>query len=146
MRRIAQFVLVLIALSTAAPARLLAQSADDLTKFRNRETSLWESVKNKELDQIRKVFDKNYVAVYDYGIVGLAQEVDGISKMTMRSYRLSDVKLNRIDNLNVIVAYRVDLEGEAEGQSMSGAYNAMTLWHRRGNQWSVAAHTEVKAK
>lgn len=147
MRRASWMVLPIIALvSIVAPARSLAQSADDVSKFRERETAVWESVKNKQLGPIRRVFDKDYVAVYDAGIIGLADELDGMGKVTLRSYRLSDFRMQRLDNLNMLVAYKVVVDGEMGGESISGTYNNLTVWHRRGNSWSVAAHTEVKAK
>jgi hypothetical protein len=73
-----------LTLTVALPARSLAQAQDDATKFRNRETAVWESVKNKELESIRKVFDNDYVAVYEDGIVDRSAEVAGMAKMTLR--------------------------------------------------------------
>ena len=138
------FLWAAVLVSLATPSRSFAQ--DDLTKFRTRETAVWESVKLKELESIRKVFDQDYLAVYDNGINGLAQELDGMSKVTLRSYQLSDFRLHRVDPLNVAVAYTAVVDGEMAGQSLSGTYHALTMWHRRGNQWTVAAHSEVKAK
>ncbi len=140
------FLPIAAALSLAAPDRALAQSKDDVTKFKNRETAVWESVKNKENTAIRNVFDKDYTAVYEDGISGIDEEIAGIAKMTLRSYQLSDWRIHRLDDLNMIVAYKAVVDGDANGQAMSGTYNALTVWHRRGNQWSVAAHTDVKAK
>jgi len=128
------------------PSAATAQAkGDELTKFRNRETAVWESVKNKEVESIRKVFQKDYVAVYDRGILGLSEEIDGISKLTIRDYRVTDVNVRNLDPSTVIVTSKVVVDGDANGQSMSGTYNAMTVWQRSGNQWYVAAHTEIKA-
>jgi hypothetical protein len=135
-----------LTLTFALPARSLAQAQDDATKFRNRETAVWESVKNKELESIRKVFDNDYVAVYEDGIVDRSGEVAGMAKMTLRSYKLSDFRIHRVDALNVVVAYKAQVEGDMNGQGMSGAYNALSVWHRNGNAWSVQAHSDVKAK
>lgn len=132
-------------LSIAAPMRSLAQQGDD-AKFRERESAVWESVKNKEVGSIRKVFSRNYVGVYDTGIATLNQEIEGMSKLTLRSYRLSDFTIRRLDGLNVLVAYRTVLDGDMGAESVSGTYNAATVWHRIGNQWTVAAHTQVKAR
>ena len=60
------FLSAAVLVSLATPSRSFAQ--DDLTKFRTRETAVWESVKVKELESIRKVFDQDYLAVYDNGI------------------------------------------------------------------------------
>ena len=148
MRRASWLCLPVVAMvALTIPSAATAQAkGDELTKFRNRESAVWESVKNKEVESIRKVFQKDNVAVYDNGIVGLNDEIDGISKMTIRDYRLSDVKVRNLDPSTVIVTSKVVVDGDAGGQSMSGTYNSMTVWQRSGNQWYVAAHTEIKAK
>ena len=148
MRRASWLCLPVVAMvALTIPSAATAQArGDELTKFRNRETVVWESVKNKEVESIRKVFQKDYVAVYDAGIMGLAGEIDGISQITIRDYRLTDVAIRNLDNMNVLVTYKAVVDGDMGGQSMSGTYNSLTVWHRNGNQWYVAAHTEVKAK
>lgn len=147
MRRASWLCLPVVALvALTIPSAATAQAkGDELTKFRNRETAVWESVKNKEVESIRKVFQKDYVAVYDRGIFGLSEEIDGISKLTIRDYRVTDVNVRNLDPSTVIVTSKVVVDGDANGQSMSGTYNAMTVWQRSGNQWYVAAHTEIKA-
>ena len=148
MRRASWLCLPVVAMvALTIPSAATAQAkADELTKFRNRETAMWESVKNKELESIRKVFQKDYVAVYDTGIIGVNDELDGISKLTLRDYRVTDVNVRNLDPSTVIVTSKVVVDGDMGGQSMSGTYNAMTVWQRSGNQWYVAAHTEIKAK
>jgi ketosteroid isomerase-like protein len=147
MRRASWLVVPLVALvSLAVPSRSLAQSRDELEKFRNRETAVWEAIKNKELAAIGKAFDKDYVAVYDDGIVGLTEQLNSISKTTLRDYRLTDFTLRDFDGSHVVVAYKAALDGDMDGKPMSGNYNALTLWRRNGNQWFAAAHSAVKAR
>lgn len=148
MRRASWLCLPVVAMvALTIPSAAAAQAkGDELTKFRSRETAMWESVKNREVESIRKVFRKDYVAVYDSGIIGLNDEIDGISKVTIRDYRVSDVAVHNLDPSTVIVTSKVVVDGESGGQSMSGTYNSMTVWQRSGNQWYVAAHTEIKAK
>ena len=86
-----------------------------------------------------------YAATYDAGIVGKDDEIASISKAQLNSARLDDVKVHRLDNANVIVTGKATVDGSMDGKSMSGTYNTMTVWHRVGNTWKVAAHSEVKA-
>jgi hypothetical protein len=147
MRRASRLFLPLAALiSIGLPHRAAAQGQDDLTKFRNREAATWESVKNKETASLRKVMTKDYIAVYDDGFSGVDQEMSGIAKMTIRDYRLSDVSVRRLDPLTVLVTSKVVLDGSMGTDSVSGTYNTLTVWHRDGNKWYIAAHTDVKAK
>ena len=147
MRRASWLCLTVAALAAlATPSTAFAQSRDELTKFRNRESARWESVKNKEVESIRKVFQKDYVAVYDSGIVGINDEIDGISKTNIKSYAVSNVAVRNLDPSTVLVTSKVNVDGDMGGQSIAGSYNTLTVWQRKGNQWYVAAHTEVKAK
>jgi ketosteroid isomerase-like protein len=130
---------------SAAPAFAQARG-DDQEKFTTRETALWASVKNKELNAIRNTFSDDYTATYDAGIVGRDDEVAMIGKGTLTSVKLDDVKVHRLDPANVIVTSKATVDGSMDGKSISGTYNTMTVWHRVGNIWKVAAHTEVKAQ
>ncbi len=145
MRRASWLFLPLALVALGLPSRAPAQSRDDLAKFSARETALWASVKDKDLDAMRKVFDKGYVAVYDAGILGLTEELDGVSKTTMRSYQLFDLAVRRVDSQNMLVTCKVTVDADMGTKPLSGTYNSLTLWHRSGNRWYVAAHSEVKA-
>jgi hypothetical protein len=145
MRAVARLILPLVVVATfASPARAQNRGTDT-DKFLSRETALWGAVKNKEVGELRKVFGTDYVAVYDNGIYGRDDELGSIGKSTVRSIRLDDVSVRRVDEANVVVTYKAVVDGDYDGKSVTGTYNAMTLWHRKGNQWNVAAHTEVKA-
>jgi ketosteroid isomerase-like protein len=145
MRLVSKLILPLAAVVSFAAPALAQRAADDETKFGNREAAVWEAVKNKQVDALRKVMSDDYVAVYDAGSVGRDDELKGISQMTLRSYRIDDLKVRRIDPSNVIVTYKAVVDGDMNGKSASGTYNAMSVWHRMGNRWNVAAHSEVKA-
>jgi ketosteroid isomerase-like protein len=129
---------------SAAPAFAQARG-DDQEKFTTRETALWASVKGKELNALRNTFTDDYTATYSDGIVGKDDELTGIGKTTLTSVKLDDVKVHRLDPANVIVTSKAAVDGSMDGKSISGTYNSMTVWHRNGNMWKVAAHTEVKA-
>jgi len=134
-----------VLVSLAGPSRS-ALAQDDVSKFQNRETAIWESVKARQIDAIRKVTARDYVAVYDNGIVDRATELDMIAGVTLRSFSLANFAVRRPDGMTAIVTYKATVEGEAGGQSMSGTYNVLTVWRRSGNAWALQAHSEVKAK
>jgi hypothetical protein len=130
---------------SAAPAFAQARG-DDQEKFTTRETALWASVKNKEMNALRNTFSNDYTATYDAGIVGRDAELSTIDKGSLTAVRLDDVKVHRLDPANVIVTGKATVDGMMDGKSITGTYNTMTVWHRLGNTWKVAAHTEVKAQ
>ena len=140
---IAAVVVALVVSTTSAVAQV---PGDDQAKFTTRESAMWASVKNKELTAIRNTLSDDYAATYDAGIVGKDDEIASISKAQLNSVRLDDVKVHRLDNANVIVTGKATVDGSMDGKSMSGTYNTMTVWHRVGNTWKVAAHSEVKAQ
>jgi hypothetical protein len=146
MRLAFRLMLPLVALVVSSAPAFAQATGDDQAKFTTRETALWGSVKNKEMNALRNTFSGDYVATYDAGIVGRDDELSGIEKLAINSVRLDDVKVRRLDPANVIVTSKATVDGSMDGKSMSGTYNSMTVWHRVGNTWKVAAHTEVKAQ
>jgi hypothetical protein len=145
MRTLARLVVLFAAVAAVASPAAGQTRGTDTDKFLSRESALWGAVKNRQTDALRRVFADGYVAVYDQGVVGKSDELAGISQSTLRSVRLDDVKVHRLDDANVIVTYKAMVDGDHDGKSVAGTYNTMTLWHRRGNSWDVAAHSEVKA-
>ena len=145
MRLVSKLILPLAAVVSFAAPALAQRAADDETKFGNREAAVWEAVKNKQVDAIKKVMTDDYVGVYDSGTYGRDDELKAISSQTLRSYRVDDLKVHRVDPANVIVTYKAVVDSDMNGKSTSGTYNAMSVWHRIGNRWNVSAHTEVKA-
>jgi hypothetical protein len=151
MRTLSRLVLPLavtaaFAAAFAAPSSARAQArGDEHARFLARETAMWESVQNKQMAPLGRVIASDYAAVYESGIIGRADELAGIEKATLRSVRLDEFKSHHIDADNVLVTYKAVVDGDSNGKSMSGTYNVMTLWHRNGNHWDVAAHSEVKA-
>jgi hypothetical protein len=133
-----------IALVVSTAPAFAQATGDDQAKFTTRETALWASVKSKELNAIRNTFSDDYAATYSDGIVGKDDEITGIGKTQITSVKLDDVKAHRLDNANVVVTGKATIDGSMDGKSISGVYNTMTVWHRNGNMWKVAAHTEVK--
>jgi ketosteroid isomerase-like protein len=144
MRLAYRLLLPLAVLVCSAPAFAQA-TGDDQAKFTTRENAVWAAVKNKELSALKNVMSENYVATYDAGIVGRDDELSSIGKGQLNSARLDDVQVRRLDPSNVVVTGKAVVDGSMDGKSMSGTYNTMTVWHRNGNTWRVAAHSQVKA-
>jgi hypothetical protein len=146
MRIAYRLVLPLAVLVLSAAPAFAQLRGDDQQKFTTRETALWTSVKNKELDAIRNTLSDDYAATYDAGILGRDDELSAIGKQELTSFKLDDVKVRRLDNANVIVTGKAVVDARMDGKSTSGTYNTMTVWHRVGNTWKVAAHSQVKAQ
>jgi ketosteroid isomerase-like protein len=145
MHRAYRLMLPLAALVVSAAPAFAQARGDDQAKFTTRENAVWTSVKNKEVSALRNVMSDDYVATYDAGIVGRDDELSAISKAQLNSARLDNVQVRRIDPANVIVTAKAVVDGTMDGKSMSGTYHTMTVWHRVGNTWKIAAHSEVKA-
>jgi ketosteroid isomerase-like protein len=146
MRPAYRLMLSLAALVVSAAPAFAQARGDDHAKFTTRETAVWTSVKNKEVSALRNVMSDDYVATYDAGIVGRDDELSSISKAQLTSARLDSIQVRRIDPANVIVTAKAVVDGTMDGKSMSGTYHTMTVWHRNGNNWKIAAHSEVKAQ
>ena len=133
--------LVATAMLSAAPAL-----ARPMT-MQARETAVWQSVKDQQIDTFAAYLAPNYVAVYDDGIHDKATEVEFVRGQTLRGFRMGNFTSRTIDGgEDVLLTYRIDVRGNKGKTNFSGRYWATSLWHRSGKSWSLVYHSDVKAK
>jgi hypothetical protein len=110
-----------------------------------KEKSLWEMVKQGDVKGFKRNFSPDYAGVYEDGIHTLDVEADGISKTKLKAYALSDIKMMLPASDTAILTYKVNSQGEAQGQDFSGDYYCSSVWVNRGGKWIAVAHSEIKA-
>jgi hypothetical protein len=110
------------------------------------ETSVWQAFKTKNATAFRAMFTPNYVGLYEDGRASLANELDHLKNGNIRSFSISNFGARSVDASDVLTTYVVDVRGSIGKTDISGKYYAASLWHRSGNKWQTAYHTEIKAK
>ena len=110
-----------------------------------KEKALWEMVKQGDVKGFKRNFSPDYAGVYEDGIHTLDAEVKGIGDVKLKSYALSDIKMMMPTSDIAILTYKVNSQGEAQGQDISGDYYCSSVWANRGGKWIAVSHSEVRA-
>jgi hypothetical protein len=128
-----------------AKGKTMSQSVEDKALI-EREKSLWEIVKNKQVDAFRKYYADLFSAVYSDGVKDINQEVEGVRNVDLKDYSLTDTKVVFPNKDTAVLTYKVTVRGSFKGQDISGASYASSVWVNQGGKWLAILHTEVKAE
>ena len=112
----------------------------------DRESTLWEIVKNKQVDAFRKYYADNYRGVSSDGVKDINQEVEGVRIVDLKDYLLADTKVVFPNKATAVLTYKVTVQGSFQGQDISGVYYASSVWVNQGGKWLAILHTEAKAQ
>jgi hypothetical protein len=126
-------------------SKALSQSLPEKALI-DRETELWEIVKNKQVDAFRKYYADNYSGVSSDGVRDINQEVEGVRNVDLKDYSLSDTKVVFPNKGTAVLTYKVTVRGSFQGQDISGVYYASSVWVNQGGKWLAILHTEAKAQ
>jgi hypothetical protein len=121
------------AAQTPAPNALLAQ-----------ENAVWQAIVDHRPDAFAGFLDRDYVGVYGFGFRTAAQETDDIRGINLVRFQISDFVVRGVDASDLVVTYRVDISGNAQGHDFAGRYNVASYWHRSGRQWRVQLHSQTQ--
>ena len=124
----------------AAAALIAAPLANSPTAL-ERETTMWEFVKEKQMDAFAAMLMPNFLGIGSHGVVDRAGEIDGVRQGHLLSYKLSDVRTSRIGQDDLLLTYVADLTGEQAGRPAPVRIQVATLWHRTGGKWLMAYHS-----
>ena len=112
-----------------------------------RETAVWQSVKDQQINRFAAYLAPSYVAVYEDGIHDKATEVEFVRGQNLRGFRMGNFSSRTIDGgEDVLLTYMIDVRGTKGKTNFSGRYWATSLWHRSGRNWTLVYHSDVKAK
>jgi hypothetical protein len=130
------------ALAMFALAPIAAQAESPLQK----ETSVWQTFKDKNAKAFGALFASNYVGLYEDGVASVATELDHLKNAKIASFKIDNFKSRMVDPDDMLMTYVVDVKGSMGKDDISGKYQAASLWHRTGNKWLGVFHTEIKSK
>ena len=112
----------------------------------DRETAVWEVVKNKQFDAYRKYYADDYRGVSSDGVTNIDQEVEAVHIVDLKDYKLTDMKVVFANKDTAVLTYKVASQGSFKGQDISGVYYASSVWVLKGGKWLAILHTEAKAQ
>src|SRR5438874_6148673 len=131
----------LAALSFAAAASSFAAPDKDAIVFK--EKAVWNAFNNRNADEVKKLVSTDVVTVYPDGIYNFQQRLDGMSKMTMKSFSLSDFNLSTPGDQVAIISYKAKVENK---DGSSSDLNCATVWNFKNGEWKAVFHTDMRAE
>ena len=107
-----------------------------------RETAVWNAFKDKNADEVKKLISTDVVAVYPDGIYNFQQRLDGMSKMTMKSFSLGNFNVSMVSNDVAIVSYKAKVQNQ---DGSTAELNCGTVWNLRNGEWKAVFHADMAA-
>lgn len=107
------------------------------------EKAAWQSFKDKNSGEFRKLMHADFMAVYQDGIYTLQKEMDLMPKMDMKSFSFSDCSVVFSDPTTATVTCKVAVEGTLEGKDISGNYYSGSVWRKQGDKWIAIFHSDM---
>ena len=130
---------LIVSITTAA----VSMAAPNKDEFIARENAVWTAFKDKNVEQMQKLVSTDVVAVYPDGIYNFQQRLDGMSKMTMKSFSLNDFNVSMPDANIAIISYKAKVENKDGGSS---DLNCATVWNLKNGEWKAVFHSDMKAE
>ena len=133
-RYMATISVAMIAVSIAAP---------DKETIIAREKAVWNAFNARDVEAVKKLISTDVITVYPDGIYNFQQRIDGISKMTMTSFALSDFNISTPSDNVAIVSYKAKV-GNKDGSSSD--LNCATVWNLKNGEWKAVFHSDMKVE
>ena len=118
-------------------------AAPDKEAIIAKEKAVWKAFRDKDADAVKKLVSTDVVAVYPDGIYNFQQRMDGMSKMTMKSFSLSDFNLSTPSDEIGIISYKAKVESN---DGSSSDLNCATVWNLKNGEWKAVFHSDMRAE
>jgi hypothetical protein len=107
------------------------------------EKAVWNAFNDRNVDQVKKLISTDVITVYPDGIYNFQQRLDGMSKMTMKSFSLNDFNVSRPDANVAVISYKAKVENK---DGSSSDLNCATVWNLKNGEWKAVFHSDMKAE
>jgi ketosteroid isomerase-like protein len=122
----------------------IAMAGPEKETIMAKEKAAWESFKDKNATDFKKVVDKDLRAVYAEGMSNMQKELEDMQKWDLKSFTISDFDSFTDEPDVIVTTYKVVVDGTYNGKDMSGTYNAGSVWKKEKNTWLAIFHTNMK--
>ena len=123
---------------------LYAADQDLLTKLSANEKSLWEAIKNNDMNAFSAATASDLLEIDPMGTVMNKQQlIDSFKTFKMTDYTLTDFKVFTLDKNAVVLSYTADSSGTMNGQTMQSKVTHTTTYIMKDGKWWPKFHTET---
>jgi hypothetical protein len=107
--------------------------------------AMWETGQKRQTEAFAAMLASDYVGVYGDGIHSRAAELQTLSQINLRSFRLSDLVARPLVGETELVTYKVTVTGDFAGTDFSGAQWVASIWRKRGGKWQLVLYSEARS-
>ena len=132
---------------TPVIAALPQMSKEEGKIITEREISVWEYSKTKQLDKLREILADDYIGYFSSGNMHPSDVVNLLRNTTINSYHLSNIQVKPVAENVAIIYYDVqqDVTG-ADGDKWIPNVEASSVYVKRNNVWYSVFYQEMEAK
>ena len=124
--------------------------AQDLNKdILANETKVWNTFVGVQpnIEAFQQLMAPDYLCIEATGVLmSKADNIAQLKALTFSSYKIQDPQVRKLSSNSAVIVARVQFEGTAGGQKMSGETLTSTVWVKRGGKWLAQIHTETFKK
>ena len=133
--------------STPKAAAFPQMSVDDGRIIKEREISVWEFSKTKQLDKLREILADDYIGYFSSGIMHPSDVLNLLRNTQFNNYRLSNIQVKPVANDVAIIYYDVmqDVVG-ADGSKWIPEVQASSVYAKRNGIWYSIFYQEMPAQ
>ncbi len=110
------------------------------------ETMLWDAWKNKDIKPFETNLAADSVMVGDMGVGGKGSIAQDIKGCDIKSFKLSDWKMTKINTSAALLIYKGWQDGSCGGTTLPANVWASSIWVKRKDVWVAVFHQETPAK
>ena len=116
----------------------------DKAAIEAKEKAAWQTFKDKNEAEFKKLIDKDFRGVYADGIYDLQKQLDDMKKWDMKSFTISDFTAFSDEPDVIVTTCTVKVEGTNDGKDASGTFNCGSVWKTENGAWLAIFHTNSK--
>jgi hypothetical protein len=134
--------------NSQAPAPKLPQmSVEEGKIITQREISVWEYSKTKQLDKLREILADDYIGRFSTGIMHPSDVINLLRSTNFTNYHLSNIQVKPVTENTAVIYYDViqDITG-ADGIKWVPEVSAASVYVKRNNVWYAVFYQEMPAK
>jgi hypothetical protein len=135
-----RFASVIAALLATASIAMAVSESEMLVA---REKAVWSAFRDKNANEVKKLVSTDVIAVYPDGIYNFQQRLDGMSKMTMKSFSLGNFNVSMLSADVAMISYKAKVENT---DGSSSELNCGTVWKMQNGEWKAVFHSDMKAE
>lgn len=130
---------------TGSAGRSSMPTAQMTQMILDNENSVWNAVKDKDMEKYGNYLADDYVGIDDNGIVNKNEDIQLTKDQDLKSFSISDQKVVFPTKDVAIVAYKVTTSRTNKGKDFNTTSYSSATWVKRDGKWLTVSYTAAKS-